>query len=304
MNFKDIKIYLLILTSILVISCDLDDRILELEEHESRLVIDAQITQVDTSMAILITESQSIADTIFEYENTKQLNNVSLQLMTPDEGIIDGFIFGYTRETERQNLAFWKFEYFDFLESESYTLVAKADGLETISAEVIVPTKPSIKELDVSFDNGSSGDFIVRDKFELTISDRPNQENYYLLEATITYSNDEFSFESEYRFYDLPNNPIDESFLENRIRILEDKTFDGRDYKITLYGERQTNYDIENVAFNLYEITENYYNYIDQFDKYNNENPFSEPITFPNNIENGYGIFTITSKPDVKTISF
>jgi len=282
-------------------SCELEDKVIELPPHDSRLVLNSQIIQSDTVSRIILTESVSITDTFLNSENTVFNDNASMTLYTPDQGAIEGYIYRDADPSDNVQLPFWKFDYDNYIEGATYSIEAESDGREMISAETVVPEQPQLIDVKVNLREAPANRFFSRDRFEITINDPAGEENYYQIQANFLINEGGFEYLRNYRFYDAPENPIDESFLENRITILNDKSFDGREHTFVAYGERGS-YDFSEITFTIFQISKEAYEYQEAYERFNSDSPFSEPVTFPNNIENGFGIFSITSKPAIKLI--
>jgi len=293
-----------ILTLILVVftlsSCELDDRIIEPDEHESQLVLNANIYQEDTIAKITLTQSIGITDTVFSINNVELSNNNELTLHTPDQGAIAGFIYKEPSQFQAIPTAFWRFDYEDFIPGEIYEIEGKADGFETIRAVTRIPQIADLVDVKVDVAEAQSS-YFVRDRFEITINDPGDEENFYFIEASREIDDQGYTSTRDYRFYDSPQNPIDESFLENVITVFSDKNFNGAEFKFIAYGERGSE-SFEEIEFKIYQISKESYEYQVAFSKASNNNPFSEPVTIPTNIENGFGVFAITSKPVTKII--
>ena len=282
-------------------SCELEDRIIELPDHDSRLVLNAQVFQSDTSSNIIVTESIGITDTFLAVQNEALTNSADLTLYTPDQGAITGYVYKQPSEYENVQLPFWKFDYQDYIAGETYKVEATADGYDMIVAHATVPYEPGLVDVEVTIREGTPTTFFVRDRFEITINDPADQENYYQIRADYIIDDNGFESLRKYRFYDTPQNPIDESFLENHITVISDKSFNGTEHKFITYGERGS-YDFREIRFTIFEISKEAYDYQVAFDRWNTDNPFAEPVTFPSNIDNGFGIFSISSKPVVQII--
>jgi len=304
MKIKDFNTIVALFTLVgFMCSCEIEDRVIELPPHESKLVLNSQIFQGDTTTGILLTESIGITDTFFRNENEAFRNSSTLTLYTPDKGAIEGYIYKEPNEFENVQLPLWKFDYNDYIEGETYSIEAEVDGYDMITSETIVPKQPDLVDVKVYLKEAPPNRFFSRDKFEITINDPADEENYYLIRANFLINDNGFEYLRKYRFFDAPENPIDESFLENRMTILNDKSFNGREHTFVAYGERGK-YDFSEITFSIYQISKKSYDYQLAFENYNIDSPFAEPVTFPNNIDDGYGIFSITSKPTIKLIKF
>ena len=91
MNIK--QLVFMISTLCMFYACEVEDRIIELEPHDSRLVLNAQIYQGDTSSSILLNQSFGITDTLSKDENIAVNKTGRISLFTPDEGVVEGYIY-------------------------------------------------------------------------------------------------------------------------------------------------------------------------------------------------------------------
>jgi len=290
-----------LLVASLMCSCEIEDRVIELPPHDSKLVLNSQIFQGEDESKILLTESKSITDTFFKAENMAFRNSSSLTLYTPDQGAIEGYIYKEPNEFENVQLPLWTFDYNDYISGETYNIEAEVEGYDKITSEIIVPAEPDLVNVEVELKEAAPSKFFSRDKFEITINDPADEENYYYIKANFLINDNGFEYLRNYRFFDAPENPIDESFLENRITILNDKSFNGREHTFVAYGERGS-YDFSEITFSIYQISKEAYEYQLAFENFTANSPFAEPITFPININGGYGIFSVTSRPSIMLI--
>lgn len=301
-NNKSFVYFIALFLVSVVSSCEIEDRFIELPEHDSRLVLDAQLYQSDTISNIILTESIGITDTFYTEENIDLRNSSQLTLHTPDQGAIEAYVYQEPSQFSSIQSALWKFDYEDFIAGETYTIEAEAEGYDKITAETTIPMEAELIEVIVDLKESTDPTrFFVRDRFEITINDPAEEDNYYFIHASREIDDQGFKSIRTYRFYDSPQNPIDESFLENTITVLDDSNFNGTEHTFVVYGERGPQ-PFEEIEFKIYQITEEAYNYQVAFTRSNTDSPFSEPVTFPNNINNGFGIFSVTSKPTTKII--
>jgi len=289
MFIQYIKFVSFTLVVTLCISCS-DNEFSE-TNHDSALAVNAQIFQGRNDTYISVSQSFGLGDTLFYAD--LELDNIDVTLNTPDQGIFAGFSTLVSNSNDGLFLPIWQFDYTNFIAGGEYTFRAEKEGLEPVIATVYVPEKPTI--IDVEYTPSVSNSSVVRDRFELTLSDPANEDNYYYVRAFELI--DDGRFERDFRFYSLPANPIDQSFLEEVITSFSDKDFNGREHTVVFYGERIKR-DQEKVQFQLFQITKDHYDFIQDYNKFNNDSPISEPVIFNSNIIGGHGIFAISSKPD------
>lgn len=298
------NIFSLIITVITVCSlasCELDERVIELESHDSRLVLNAQIYQNLNEMKVVLSRSIGITDTFYNEDNLTLTDNSTITLYTPDQGTIEGYIYQEPNEFDEVQAPLWKFDYDEFLSGETYTIEAETEGYDLITSETTIPSRPMLVDVDFTPSLDTEGNSI-RDRFEIKIDDPAEEDNYYYITASREVTEGNFSYDVKYRFFDAPQNPIDESFIENRIKVFSDKNFNGTDYSLVVYGERDDD-PFSEVTFTIFQISKEAYEYQEAYEKSNTDSPFAEPVTFPNNIENGYGLFAISSEPAIKLIT-
>jgi len=287
-------------------ACEIEPRIIELPEHNSQLTITAALTPQDDSLnTILFNYSIGIQD-VQDFDSENYLINPSLSLTTPDQGVIDGYIFKDVEdysEFESARFPLWKFDYIDFIPGETYVLHGSAEGYEDIQTSVTIPQVPELSSVKITkSDDTDPTRYFQRDLFEIEI-DPAGESNYYRIRARpIIKDNTTGIIGSSFRFYGNYSNPIDESTLEKRITVVSDELFDGEKHTMLVYGERGS-YDFDQVEFDLIAITEAEFLYFNAVEKLNNDNPFTEPVTIQSNISNGYGLFSISSPPNTLIVT-
>lgn len=295
------RLIILLITGIMltISSCELGPREISLDDHESRIAITALLTPGDTTNNILFNVSIGILDSVQQFENGF-LENQRLILHTPDAGAIEGFIAkdieDYQPWESEQRYRLWRFDYKDFIEGETYELEASADDFEPVISITTVPQPPNVLDVKINRSRNPRGLRVTRDKFEITLQDDPNERNYYRINA-IPISTGEIPFFNPYRFYRNASDPLDFSALDELIIVFSDEQFNGQEYTMVLYGENFNEQEYNQVDFSLVSIPEQEYR--NTLARLNNSrsNPFAEPVIYNSNIENGYGVFSISSLP-------
>lgn len=293
-------ILLILLAVILVSACGQTEFENFGKDHESKLVVNGVVFQGDSTMNITLTKSLGLSDTVLFENLILDVTNSELLLSTPDQATIEGYVYKQSSSQDGVRLPLWKFDYRNFIANENYVLTAETEGYEIVRSSVIIPAKPELVDVNLNQEN-SEEERIVRDRFEITLNDPGDEQNYYYIKATETYDEQGFEFENDYRFYDLPSNPIDQGYLEKVITSFSDSDFNGREHTIVVYGERIVRNQTK-IELKLYQITKEHYDHIQIYERYNNDSPIDEPVLFNSNIEGGLGLFSITSEPDI--ISF
>jgi hypothetical protein len=84
--------------------------------------------------------------------------------------------------------------------------------------------------------------------------------------------------------------------------LLKDEAFQGDEYEFRFFDYYLTDSGAEYLVVEIHSITEKMYQFMQSLKAYedNIENPFAEPVTVVNNIENGYGIFGLSAMTQFK----
>ena len=206
---------------------------------------------------------------------------------------------------------------------KTYTVIAKENGKE-VSAQTTIPSGVDLTTLEVNInidsttqswtdpETGQTFDttfYFYPDQGELyfEFNDPPNERNYYFVTAGFKIPN---------IVYDYNGNPYingyrreasyleisgDESYIGYYNDLVSgyafsDYLFNGKTKKIKAnFGLWPLSSDVEADAVfyvNFYSISEDYYKFIDTYDKYEAaiDNPFAEPVNIYTNINGGVGI--------------
>ncbi|TKG95599.1 DUF4249 domain-containing protein [Puteibacter caeruleilacunae] len=187
-------------------------------------------------------------------------------------------------------------------ERKQYKIEFQHNG-QTITASDVMPSKvdfkitktATVREGDINTAKGL--------RCDLTFSDPPKEDNYYVISYNVTsyvdsqsdnvWTQSYGSMKSddpliEYQYYHQSNLATSSCF------ILSDKSFNGKNYTIPV--DFYVGHDLGEVkSLNIYllSVSEQYYKYVVSSVKQNNNNKdyYAEPTQAYNNINNGYGIF-------------
>ena len=189
-----------------------------------------------------------------------------------------------------------------------YALEVEAPGFESVNSSTSLPEPVEINQVELE------QRVVVREQNEyyplyVEFKDPP-EENYY---QVVLYS----IFLQEIPVWDYPDSfrveefkslvyieaadPIfDDEFDYDETLLIEDATFNGRDYRLQLLVPRYTfEYWDSNVAYidfqvELYHLSKDYFLFekTSRLQNYNEDNPFAEPVPVFGNIENGMGLFS------------
>lgn len=186
---------------------------------------------------------------------------------------------------------------------QDYNIQISAPGYETITANTNFPTLVPIENIDTSWYNGKFDIFSDVDdtgyyfKVDITISDPPNEKNYYTLVAKSQgdYGNDKLPISGN----DIKLGQYE--YVGKKI-YFNDNLFDGETVTLSflvdaaLLAYYEDPYypigDERALSIRLRMPNKDWFDY--QYTRNRQANvsgPFSEPIIVHNNIEGGYGIF-------------
>ncbi|HPR30980.1 MAG TPA: DUF4249 domain-containing protein [Prolixibacteraceae bacterium] len=211
---------------------------------------------------------------------------------------------------------------------KTYTLIAEADGMESIRAETSIPESPEITRIDTLSErfHDDYSTWIER-KAKITFSDPASSRNYYdlkVIRAQMFISFDPYSPEP-FVSYSLNNNNIDsDDPVFNRdesdilgdlfssslnLTLFDDALINGKTYTLSFTFDRDfiPSYDEKNYnggefpvsqtyVFNVYKIQLNaldeaffQYSLTSMAQKFRGSDFFSEPVLVYTNIKNGAG---------------
>ncbi|RLD60911.1 MAG: hypothetical protein DRJ01_08895 [Bacteroidetes bacterium] len=188
----------------------------------------------------------------------------------------------------------------------TYKIEVDVPNCEQVDAENNIPEKVEILSIDTSnVSNDSFGDDEDILRCEITFSDPPDVENYYLLNVSgkITYSwYDEYDdslyvmVDSSFIDFDTNDPIIDQDAKIDNAIIFNDDVINGKTYTLNIEIDKYYS-DSTMLYFNLFSVSRDYYLYRKSISmqKYGG-GPFTEAVTVYTNINNGVGIFAGTNK--------
>lgn len=292
MNYR---IYIFILVPFLF-SCDefFENTVtIELPPHVPELALSAAAEVQDTSILASLTITKSLEDqTISEIINFGDIK------LLEDGNLFTTFEYipGTGDINEPRNLAIYNADFPMKLKfyPTTYTIVASANDYPEIRATESIQPPAIITE--AVFEEEAfidiEGDKI--DEIEVTIEDDPNMDNYYLL--SIIYVNKEFMYEDKIYIQS-----FDPRLKEvNQDLLFEDRLFEAQK-TISVYPnifQEPSDSDLDSLRIELYTISEAGYRYSVNIEAAAEAegNPFAEPVFVRGNIDNGAGIFLLSSK--------
>lgn len=292
-----IKITILATALALFTGCDADNfgQVVEVDipEHESRLVLSARISSLDTGVTALVANSLGILDTsAYDFPEDARVRLFR-------DGRLLGGDFSFSPD---------KLKYFLALGEPlgaapaQYRMEVEAPGFEPIFGEQRMPTPAQIHSLRFERDGAVDDEGRRADGIEVQFTDPAGEENYYALGffyeiSSVQPGGDTLTY----------SNPVYAGTLDQIVQygsqyeqIFTDKSFDGSSYTVSLYaypGAVPEGVPDTRLVARLYTLSRDAFLYDLSLGQYYDalDNPFAEPVTVHSNIEGGYGIFALSS---------
>lgn len=262
---------------------------IDIPEHESKISVGAHLSKNDTLFSVWTAQSLGILDTA----SYQPLKDAAVKLYYEDE-LLHELSFSpddgqrFVKENNNELLA------------GTYRLEITDPTYGTASAEQVLPVATPINTVEYTEDGTLSPDGERVDEIKV-IFDDPADENYYLItaEMLIRYEWDSTEIYHE-RIY-LDSNDPNISYAEGGL-LFSDGTFNGSEYTLLLNNYNYFEEGAEMVGLNmvLESVSKDRFLFLKSLSSYYdaNGNPFAEPVVVHGNIENGYGIFTLSAKSD------
>lgn len=281
----------ILLAILFLSSCKDFSQIVEIDipEHESKLAVTTVIGDTDRELRVLVSNSIGIRDERSDFS----VSNAQVQLFR------DGQLFeSLPYQPDNQ---YYEIVLQDSVLSHGSTfhLEASTPDYPRVSAVQIMPHPVSISKVEIEL--GGTVDFegYRVDELIVEFQDPPGEKNYYGLalegQEMIIVNGDtiwggitQYLESTDPSFTPVYNTPY--------TIIFSDAGFNGKKARINCYT--YSNLRAFKGEVLLYHLTEDLYQYNRSVVLYENaiDNPFAEPVTVHNNIENGYGLFGLHAR--------
>ncbi len=310
------KIYTIFFTILILTSCEDFSTIVEIDlptsEKKMAVHLDLMSGTNDTSyFNITKVLAENISDNKGEIDFDKAVINLKNET--------DGTVLEVKAKEFFQGFDLFYIKNIDYKTGDVYSLNISYPDLESITASAIVlPSPPTINDIKLERVKGA-GTFEDEDFTRMTIklTDLPG-ENYYRIriairEEVIALTNDGDTVSIQTTMpYVYSNGYSDDPSVYGSYRglLISDAAFDGKvkEFIINLERDYNTTYQffggIESSRISsgkgyMYfdQISKERYNFEKSYDTFQETdgNPFGTPTKVFNNIENGYGIFSIST---------
>lgn len=238
----------------------------EIENIEDLLVVNSILNPSDSLYYVEVTWSNPSFGLLPDFEDEYVTNAA----VTITDGTLLG-VFSYEEERRRYEL---DAATFPIQAGSTYRLAVSANGQEAFATVTTKTEVPSVES------------FEFRDNRDLSVSwrDIEGSEDYYSVRAFLKREEQDFINLIPYFF--------DSGFISDRNRdgsILQDL---GEGFESTRSQDT--------LLITIYSFNELYVDYFEILENYIGDDPFSEPVQLPSNIEGGLGIFAIVQQSDFK----
>lgn len=259
-------------------------------EHKTQMVMHAVITDVDTLFRVSLGKSVGILDNanrdsfflkggaVSLYEGEQKIGDLD----EIEVSLVSSFVTDYN---------FQKGFGTTYVEAgKTYTCKATHPTFGEATSTQTMPTAVPITK-SIIRDNNSVNDLgESTTQVEITINDPEGIDNYYELALFTLFENgDELAFDNIYVSTLDPN--LREGF--GGAHLLNDETFDGKEYKILVDFDQY--WEDDQPIYAIWRtVTKDYYLYsksIRQQQDAEDFGFFAEPVSIHNNVTNGLGIF-------------
>ena len=292
MKIKNLLIYSI---CAVLVSCEQFLEV-ELPGQEPMMVLNSLLEPTDT-LKIFLTKSKGVLESSDFNQEFDLVEGANVYLKNQDGQV---FPLGYIKRGRPWEIeAFYYLSGYNFIEGNTYEIVAEKEGFPSISSVQEFPKSVNIKSIDM-VNLGPIDNIGGHDLFEVTIKfDDPLGRNFYEVSGKIFGSGyrvsegDSTLFFYSSDLYPKPVNPIyQKDYLMRNVILFNDALLKGQDSEIIFRTNLVRDIDLE-VTINFSHVSESYYMFYNTADlqQYNRGDFLSQPVLVFNNISNGLGIF-------------
>ncbi len=284
-----VLIYNLFVIALLFSSCGEDafTSVVELDipEHQSTLATSFLLSADEEIDSIFIAKSINIVG-----DTNEIIENAEVRLFK------NGNLFEEFEFIDSSNHYFPKNNIPILADGSEYRFEVSALNFATISATQNMPMIATVEDIDYRFDAAIDSYGDITDELVFNLIDDPNEENYYAFEIYRIIEENDLVFEDRI-YFDVNSLVYEDAAFD--YYVLSDASFNGNTFnaRLLIYNWFEAQ---EGDTFKLVVKSLSYDNYLFQksLDTYYNSsgNPFAEPSSVYENIENGHGIFRTESQ--------
>ncbi|WP_185974267.1 DUF4249 domain-containing protein [Litoribacter populi] len=261
---------------------------MELPDKEPRLVVNADL-RAGEPVEVFVSQSKHV----MEVADFQAVDDAKVELI---EDGVRSYELSLIRGEENNDPISYGSDNIEIKPGSEYQLIVSKPGLPTASATVRVP-------FPVEIDNVNLTTRIIDPSTRATITDfilefeDPLEENFYEIsvyyrgEMDVSWRDDPMVFEELVELE--AKNPVyqKEYLIGSTNLIIDDVLFNGRKAQIDFSGVLMPELELE-VTITLRSISKEYYDYVHTLalQRFNSQDPFSQPVQVYDNIVDGYGI--------------
>jgi hypothetical protein len=179
---------------------------------------------------------------------------------------------------------------------ETYEIVAKAVGFETVSASSAAPVPSGLTSISLEHVGYTAGDRDYSFIIDVSFKDDANTEDFYEFKmfsefVWIDHETGDTTARPKFEIYLFTDNPFANAGLENRL-IFDDRKFNGQEIRLTIKGADYSS-GAKHHFVHFRKVNRELFNYIltTTLQEETSGDPLAQPVNVYSNIRNGYGIF-------------
>jgi hypothetical protein len=297
MKTRPFAYFLLLFAGISLSSCEgFFDQVVEIDipEHEPVLAVSAHFRSQDTVLTVFVSRSAGILDSLLL--DTVKITGASIEIWR------DGAAWQTLPHLGEGHYRLGLGEVLG-ADPSTYTLRVAASGYDPVEASQAMPAPVVIEEVEYEAEGGINPDGNKVNTISVTFQDPVGQDNYYLLDASVIYSDSLFGDFESTAYLSSEDVLVEE---HNGGLIFRDGPIEGKRYTLKAYTfESPHILPGSKLVVRLRSISRDRYLFLRTLDLYGNAqgNPFAEPVVVHQNIEGGVGIFSVEAM-DEEVISF
>lgn len=286
---------MILVSFIALASCDQFIEV-ELPGQEPRMVMNSLLDPTDT-LKVFLTKSKGVLESGNYWEDFELVEGANVYLKDQHGQIFPLDYINRSRPYETN--AFYYLTNHDFIEGQTYEIIAEKEGFPSVSSKQRLPNIILINSIEI-VNVGPVEGLENHDLFEVTVKfDDPPGDNFYELSGRIwgreiyIVNGDTSFFYYGSDLYPRPVNPAyKKDFTMKSGLLFNDNLLSGPDSEIVFRTSIRKNVDLD-VTINLSHVSESYFRYYETTDLQQNNRGdiLSQPVLVFNNVTNGLGIF-------------
>lgn len=261
-------------------------------EHTPSLVLHMYINDNDDSIMASVSKSIGALESIEDLESLL-INDAIVQIKNDNDEVLYELKQRDPDTESRINYVLGLDSKFGGTD-QTYKVHVTHPSLGIITAEQTMPRPVEISELEFNNESVFVDEEIALNSLSFMLHDPSNQENYYQIKVLF---HDEIE-DQWYYIYSSIDSPIFSISYDYDAWLLSDETFDGKEFHINIYVDSYIE-DLEGKMYlDIKGISKDFYSYAKSLalNSATGDIGFTEPVSVYNNINNGLGNFSLSSR--------